>query len=772
MLRPPTSPRARFALLVAVLALAALLTWALEDHLADPLHRAAPPPPPADPAGRSLYILLVDSLAPKDVDDMKSVKALRNGAFSATVEPCADNYTDPCTYEALTGRTTFSLFSFLDNMGVLERDKGANLISDAKRAGWSVAVISRGDMDDWGAQADVNRVVGPARRKQELRIGLEAARSHRLVFHHYVWHDVTSHRYPRGTPAYAKSLRTLETFIEGLVADLPPGTDLLITGDHGHLDDGRHLQGLDTPTEVILRSPNVVAGRPQGRIPISSVRWLAAASTGLGSEASRVAPEWRPWMADHMQDALRQSGAPLEREASDHRVPVAALATCLLLALVGGFALGWPVGLAAGVWGLGLGLVYPSLHEANLEGVGPRAWVDLTIYLPPLAGLIGLAIWRRADRGWLTVVWCSAAFGLLLFPVRGAEGVLRNAETVVIPGVFTAALMGAWVLRGTWSDGDPAARRRALMWTGVALAAAIASVWMLSFRANDVRLIGMPFGAWPRRHGMWAAVFAGFAAAGVQGLVRMEVAPVVAAALAVMVGAQLPAPVQLVVFIALVVSLIVLRGKRREQVLVPMLGLASGVMFTGAEQLGIFVTALVLGGGMRASMSLAELHPTPAAKDAAAWVAGVVLAFGAYVGMAWTLGLSVAGIDFAFVLQWLPAGWHEKLWWLIATAVFVKTFLPLFLLHTVLTTGDPEVVNRSIGRALGLVLLRSVLTGLFATGWVTTQGDSAATRRLIRVLQDGYGWLFIALAIAMLGLLPLAGRRDSEAAVAEPSSGG
>ncbi len=747
-------------LIAALVVLGAASSWAIDRHLSDPLHSAETLPPPADPQGRSLYILLIDSLAPADVEAMPAVLALRDGAFSATVEPCADNYTDPCTYEALTGRSTFSLFGFLDNMGVLERDKGANLIHDAMTAGWPVAVLSRHDMDDWGAQATVNLRSHENRINEELETGLLAAQDHRLVFHHYVWHDVVSHKYPRGKPAYTRSLDTLNDFVAKLVAGLPPDTDLLITGDHGHLDDGRHLQGLDTPTEVIVRSPRVVAQRVEGRVPITAVRWLSALSTGLGTEAGRVSPDWRDWAADSVSTAVRASGAPPERDPTHTTSPLWGILTALALGAASSLALGPRVGLLVSAWGLLVGWAYPSLHEANLDNHGPRAFLDFLPLLPIASAIAVYVRMRKMNAIQRPVVWTSLALGLLLFPVRGSEGVLRNIELILIPGVVAAALPLLPRLRtAPW-------RERALPIALLGVAAALVA-W-LDFRANDVRLISLPWEPQLRGHSTVAALGAALGAGALQARVLRHPAPIAAAIALVLLAPQLPGAVRLVAFIGALVALVSRSQRVRAWAWVPLLSVCTATMFKPAFQFGILTTAALLSwatyGVQRANQSTRE-------RDAYAWLQAIVLAFGAYAGLAWTLKLAIEGIDFGFMLDWIPEGSHETLWWVLFAGVVIKSFLPLFFLDVGLFPQFNDERQTALGRATGIAGLRFVVTMLFATGWVTAQGSSAATRRLLRTLQDGYGWLILAVVLAALWALRPRHTQETPQGVVPMSSG-
>ena len=599
-------------------------------------------------------------------------------------------------------------------------------------------------MDSWGAAASQNLHVLEYQRHSEAAVGIEAAQSHELVFHHYVWHDVVSHQHPRGTRRYSRSLQELEDFIAELVAGLPPETDLLIFGDHGHLDDGRHLQGLDTPTVVLLRSPNVPGRSLEGRTPITAIRWLSGAVMGLGSGSARVAPEWRSWVSPELGEAFRSSGAPMDA-ASQHRArPLVVYGATALLALVALGALGWEAGLAVVVWGLLSGLAYPGLHEANLEGTGPRAVIGLTTLVPGLVGLVWLLRKRSAAAGWWAVVVAAVAFGLVLPPLRGVEGLIRNMETVLIPGMVAAALAGAW-----WTRQDGPTRKRAA-WLVALVLVIVVSTYTLSFRANDVRLKSLPMAGMMRRYSAWMLPLGAVAAGALQALVRLRPAPVIAAVVALPLGTVLPVPLQVVAFLVTVGALVGLRGRWRDAVTVPLLILCSAFMYGKAVYVGIVISALVLGTGLVAARAVARARPEPEARSAVSWMGAAALAFGGYAGLAWTLKLSVSGIDFAFILRWIPAGTHETLWWLIFAAVFVKTFVPVFLLHELIQARFPEQARQMVDRALGLASLRVALTLLFTVGWVVRQGPSAGTRRLIRVLQDGYGWAFIAVALLLL----------------------
>ena len=304
-----TAPRLSY-LLAAALAAGLLFGVAVERALGDRLWVVDTPAPPRDPSGRRLYLLIIDSLAAENIEHLPSLRALADEGFSAVMDPCADAFTAPCVREALTGRPVFSLLSMLENFGVTRPDPGPNLLADARRAGLRAAFVSDGDLETWRGLADTDLQAREPFDPRQVELGLQAAREHDLVIHHWVWHDVETHHARRGSERYLASLARTDKVIHKLLRGLPRGVDLMVMGDHGHTSDGRHVQGLDVPTRVVVSSPNLQPLRPDGRVPLTAARFLAGAVTGLASPAARVEPAWRAWLAPRVGDALRDAGRP------------------------------------------------------------------------------------------------------------------------------------------------------------------------------------------------------------------------------------------------------------------------------------------------------------------------------------------------------------------------------------------------------------------------------------------------------------------------------
>jgi hypothetical protein len=250
-----------------------------------------------DPSGRRLYLLIIDSLALSDLAHLPALRALGDEGFAATVQPCTDNFTTSCVKEALTGRSRESLFSLLENFNVLAPPVGTNLIEDARAQGLRTALLSAGNLGSWSQRVDADIRVDAEGQPLERKLALATAPDFDVVVHHWIWLDVASHHSLTRPKRYRDAQADTNALVAALAAGLPADMDLIVTGDHGHAADGRHVEGLDTPTHVVARSPNLRAVRPTERIPIAAVRTLAGVVTGLWDSQMQVPPDAAGWVA-------------------------------------------------------------------------------------------------------------------------------------------------------------------------------------------------------------------------------------------------------------------------------------------------------------------------------------------------------------------------------------------------------------------------------------------------------------------------------------------
>jgi hypothetical protein len=722
--------------LLAGLLLAVLLGIAVETSFGGADQGAAPVTP--DKRGRRLYVLVIDSFSVADAEQVPAYKDLVRRGLSAQVEPCLERITYMCIRDALTGRTNFSLFGLFQNWGVAARDPGANLLRDARAAGRSVAMVSAGDLAPFHRDTDKHRVFHDRWTPLELEAALDYVdQGTDLVIHHSIWHDVAAHHDAVGTAPYRASLRWVDTLIAGVVRGLPADMDLLIAGDHGHSDDGRHVQGQDIPTVMALVSPRIAPQRISERIPISALRFLAGASLGLPSSSAERAPQWADWLAPTGAESSRELAASSHSEAP-MGWPVGVALVALGFAAVVAADAGWTAALLALVVGASMGLGFPWLLGAyHFPGDLPRLlnvlWVPSTI----VGG--GALLWRRTWGAPLhaLAVWGAVAL-VALYPVMAHYGLVKNLHNAVLPVLIACALANATVAVVPW---------RRVAWLGLGGLAVTGWVLLDDFgvfnvEITDYRFVSyLPTAPWAR-----ALCFAGLAA-GLQWALdepgRPDGRRVLRLALAATLGSglvPLPGPLGLLPLLGLLVALAARDPALRRWMWIALVA-AAPMLFNDGRQLGLLAT-LCLG-----VVGIMLVAPGRALRPDRRTAAAVVLVGTGYLGMAWAFGLSITGVDYTFTLRWLPGQWHERLWWLVGIATTVKCVVVPLALGALARVWLGDELVPVLRRATSLLLLRATLVAAFAAAWMAWAGPSSGGIRLAVVVQEVLYALLIGISL-------------------------
>jgi hypothetical protein len=691
---------------------------------------------PRDPTGHPLYLVFVDSLARSDVDAIPALVSLSERSFTATIQPCIDNFTTSCVREALTGRSRASVFSMLEDFKVLAPEVGANLVSDAKAAGMRTALVSAGNLRSWTSRVDSDIRVDRGERRAEIELALEAARNHDLVIHHWIWLDIASHHRRTRPERYEKVLAETSEFLAQLEAGLPAGMDLIVTGDHGHDKDGRHIEGLDVPTFVAARTNNLRVVHPDERLPVTGLRFLAGAATGLASPSMRVEPRYREWLADHVGEGLRTVGTDIE-ERPPSRTAWGLIAAAVVLAVIATTALPLPIGPAALLWAAVLGVTFQRWLElvsqrGNTQDLRPYTWL-----IP--AAMIAVAWVRRRDP------LAGAAAGgmallLALWPGLARYAVLPNALAALVPLFAVLALL-------TW-------RQRSSRDRGVLLAVAVAVLFVVSaFDTNTFRIRHYPL----RFLDQPAAIAVASVLGGViYTLVDRAPLRVLGAAALVALGPLLPVPIQALVFVAL--GAFAIFGRRHARASIALALTASAIALTPRQDAGVLGMVAACGLGLRA------LGRVDVPVRSSVWSAALVLTIGSYLGLAWTMGLTISGLDFDFALDWLPGRWHMRLWWAVALALILKVMLSLLLLSTLAAhLLDPRVARMALVVASRVAVVRAASTALLVTLWLAPGGVGSATSRMRVMLFDGLCWVAVALAFGVMQARRLRSRSPVDA---------
>lgn len=739
--------RLRWLLLLVCLA-ATAMALTVESHLGSRLHRPQTEALPRDTVGRPLYILLVDSMSWSDFDQLTALTKLSETAFTADIQPCVDNFTSACVREAMTGRPSFSLFAALENFQVIKKKVGENLIDDANGAGLQTAFISHGDLRAWSKRAHDDIRPDEDDHTDELALGLEAAQSHDLVFHHWIWHDVSTHHNRPGTQRYQQSLARTDRLIAGLIAGLPEGTDFIVMGDHGHENDGRHVQGMDTPTRVVVRSPNIKPIHLKERIPITAIRYLAAGVTGLGSPSAQRLPEWEDWIATPVSDGIRFTGGVPTHATPGF--PWSPLAATVGLAFVAALGFGWRPALLVFAFAIGLGLSFPVWLEMTQQKM-PLGKIHQWLWVAPVCGgVLGLGLKRNFADAYRWTLFGGLGLCLVLWPGLGLTSVLRGLEAIVFPVFIGAAAL-------SFIDLVPASTRarrglviRCFWVTALAIASTFGLDEVSAFSTNDLRIRRYPFQNLRINYIDWMPAVKALLGTGVYYCVHRHIGWASIAGGLVLLSPHLPPLAHALGMLGLVGLLAYGRGRLRSRAVVLTALALSGYVLTSRRQLGALAVALTMGVGLMALGRLGR-GPASAARDRAlVWAVAITLVTTAYLGLAWTMELRVHGVDFSFAVHWLEGRWHKRLWWMVGLATTVAIMLPLVLVQAVARREWPNRFAQIVDLAARIAVLRFAFTVVFATAWMIAAGENAASSRLRATLQDGLAWLLIALALGLL----------------------
>ena len=694
-----------------------------------------------DDSGRRLLLLIIDSLS---IPNFKAMPALREHAengFYAEVEPCLERITYVCVKETLTGRTAFTLFGLFQNFGVGATDPGANLLRDARAAGMSVAMVSAGDLKPFKVDVDIDKRFkkGPSQREEKKAEAL--AQDADVLVYHWIWHDTVAHHARVGTKKYKASVRRSNTLVRDVLEWLPEDMDLIVAGDHGHTNDGRHVQGLDIPTVVVANSPNIEPVHLKERIPISALRTLSGAVIGVLSDQVDWDPSWVSWLGAPLGTqarALISSGSARPPPS----MPLGAIGVCGILVWLAS-AVGrrwWAVGLAAAAIGMGLSFEAWMAWIHFPDGL-PRIH-EVLWRVPLAAGVIGLII-VRSPKGALTAMTLSVgATALILYPVPHHYGALKNLSNLVSPLLLGLGL--AALTKPGW------ARRIAIF--GLALASAWLMLKLVDFRVFNLEITKFKIAKMVHKNPTEAGLWVGCIAAAIHTMLEREgwLKRLGFAAVAG-VGAsgvlELPAATYVLPTVIIFVSFF---WRRAGHARLFSLGLAwaAPFMYTMPQLVGLYSTVgLVLAGVWMAKV--ADQGST------SRWAAALVMLLGSYLGLAYTFKLTTSGIDFGFALEWLPGRLHEQFWWVIAIVMTFKCLAHVPLIVVGLQRIFGEEARTVAQNTAGLALLRYTFVAIFAISWLIGAGEQAGGMRLAAMLQDAFYWLIVGLmTVGMVRLGP------------------
>ena len=653
----------------------------------------------ASPVPRQLTIVFVDSLSERvarDASVMPALNALSARGVSLEVSPCRDQLTYLCLRALLTGYDESSLLALSGNFEHAP-SQSDNLLDRLAQAGRKVVAVGSHDFEPY--QAALYRAkfrYGDERGEAELLADLTAIDGQRradVTLVSLANGDRIAHAYGTGSPKYREAFRAIDRLIAEVVTRAGADSDILIFGDHGHDEMGRHLPGLPSTTVAVYAGPSFRRGVRMHAL-LSDHRAILGVLLGVATPPSYRGPEFHELFAPGVlsSEQLRQSSAL--RAPPEHRgtLPVRLLLACLTLSLALFIArkslelIGvspasrWLISLGAGAALALAGRYYDALrHRIHDHGSEPIRSFWLLVPLA-LGFALSFALRQprfclrgRLERGALCTVLLSF---VLLFPTAYYYGASR--ATVL------AAIVASFVVLGTRWGVSPARERITRVALTLLASGLLWSLYDLRGVGGETREMAFFVFSSPlfERYAIAMSCFCklglwlGFAYGS-----RRTTRDLSIAAVLLLVSLSLEhLPGQnavLLVAVAGYLGLLLLPGSRLVATRFCLGLLALGQLY-GQEALRVLpVQALLLCVGLVLELWRRSFTASDEARAAAS---GVTLAFSGYLLLWPTVGMRFSGIDFRFMFDWVPIARYEELWWVIALGMLLKFVWPYALL--------------------------------------------------------------------------------------------
>jgi Type I phosphodiesterase / nucleotide pyrophosphatase len=706
---------AKYGLLLCAQVLALLVFVLLSRAESGRPHGTRDVPLPAPVAHRKLAIVFVDSLSDRvavDPQVMPNLGALAQRGVSLEVTPCRDQLTYLCLRALLTGYDESSLLAVRGNFNH-EKSASDNLLDRAAEAGLRIAVVGSHDFEPYGG-ALFKAKFGAGDAKSEALLfsdlaRLDPERRADVTLFSLSNGDRTAHAFGTHSPKYSEAFRALDGIIGRVVTWAGPDADVLVFGDHGHDEMGRHLPGLASTSYAVYAGPSFRRG-VSFNAALTDHRAILGLLLGVPTPPSYSGPGLdRIFAAGQLSAAQLQRLPELQAPAvrSSSRIPRYALAgLTLLLAVVIGRKLLELAGLARGPaeTAAALGALLMAAAGSNYDAVrhrihdhGSEPIRSFYLLVPLALGFALAAIWRRRnallehpfertlERGAFATVLVSFC---LLFPTAYYYGASRGTVLAAGVSVLTVFAMRVHLL--------PSRRER--MAAAVLALCIVGSLWSL-YGLRDVggqtremayfvlssplfdrfaslTLLAATFGLW-------------LCFASARDRSGRDLALAAFLGVTSLLLERLALPVARYLLPVAMAGYVWLRFK-------PVTRFVATRFFSGVIALGLFYGEEALHVAPMLVLALCLLLTLhfwrrflPNEPEARATAVGLTLAVACYFLLWPTIGMRFSGIDFRFMFEWVPLARYEELWWVIGLGMVLKFVWPYALLA--------DLARRSVG---------------------------------------------------------------------------
>jgi hypothetical protein len=242
------------------------------------------------PPGR-VFVLIIDSLRAQSAENVPALQDLRRRSLFVRIK-AIQAATVPSLRAAFTGVRQRSIFGFVGNFVHGTRTVPSIFTQLAAVGGRTAVFTDLSFFELAPGVADLHPNQDPPgdeetseRRALARALDLWNTREHQLMVFHYTAIDHVAHQHPITDPVYRHAFEVADQVVRQVDEAVGPDDTLVVMGDHGHDETGRHHPGLDVPTIGIYRGPRYQAGVETGPAGLQIHRYLM--SWGLGLPLAR-----------------------------------------------------------------------------------------------------------------------------------------------------------------------------------------------------------------------------------------------------------------------------------------------------------------------------------------------------------------------------------------------------------------------------------------------------------------------------------------------------
>ena len=248
-------------------------------------------PEPFASTERRMFILLIDSFRYQTASDpelMPNLDEFKKNSTYGYMQSSVDAVTAPALKVIFTGVDRFSIFAAAQNW--MQGDvKVRSILTQLSEANVTISCYSDYVFRQFGNDITNYHEMyykGPVEWAKLERKAVQSAykdymdREHDIVIMHLLQPHHIAQSEGIKTDNYRKAFQEADNVIKMVDAAIPEDEYLIVMGDHGHDETGRHSFGLDVPTFFSIRGPGFKKNHEE-KIMLTDVRYFMSWAMGL-----------------------------------------------------------------------------------------------------------------------------------------------------------------------------------------------------------------------------------------------------------------------------------------------------------------------------------------------------------------------------------------------------------------------------------------------------------------------------------------------------------